>query len=413
MLTAEKTPLVLRNCVAADARGGRDGPVDIVIVGERIAEIGQAGRLRVPAEAVVTDLDGATVVPGLVNMHEHLCGAHPGTLEQEAIAGETDIACVVRMIGNAQKGVHAGVTGMRLVGERDGLDIVVRNAIGRGLAGGPRLWTAGAPLDFKGGHGWVVGALEGSSPSEYAEAATSQVSQGVDLLKLMICESGSSPEVNAVRLSIEEFSAIRTVVREAGIRMALHTAAVDHPIMEMVLADGLDSLEHCYSISPEFVDRCVDRRLLLVMTPLVGRCREYFETIRLSEAMLAGLDAMSAGHWSAVCIAVSRGASLALGTDIHSHLCLDGTWAVVRELELYEEAGATPQGVLRLASRNAAEWLGLENDLGLVEEGYLADLVVLADNPLERGASAFRSMNQVIAGGVRVAVHPAEPPPGA
>jgi imidazolonepropionase-like amidohydrolase len=92
------------------------------------------------------------------------------------------------------------------------------------------------------------------------------------------------------------------------------------------------------------------------------------------------------------------------------HLEFGGTWAPVRELEVYEEAGADPRTILALASRNGAAWLGCDHELGLVEEGFLADVLVLGENPLDAGASAFRGLRHVIAGGEAFEPRPAEPP---
>jgi imidazolonepropionase-like amidohydrolase len=332
-------------------------------------------------------------------MHEHLSNAHPGTLEERAIAGEGDVGCVLRMAGNALKALRAGVTTMRLVGERDGLEVRVREAIAAGLIEGPRIWTAGAPLDFKGGHGGTVGALEGDSPAAFRDFARAQLDGGADLLKVMICGGGAGRDLDNVRVTEDEFASIRSVARNANVRMSIHTAAVPHPIMDSLIEDGVDSLEHCYLLSEDMLHRCIENEILLVMTPLVGRSPEYFEAIELPGDMIANLSAAGQFHWEAICLAVRNGARLALGTDFHSHLNFGGTWAVVRELEVYEEAGADPLAVLALASKNGAAWLGHAEDLGLVEEGFLADLLLLEGNPLTDGASAFRGIRNVIADG--------------
>ena len=390
--------LVLRNCAVADARGLRDGPCDVVVRADRIVEVAPAGRARSSDGDVRTiDARGATVVPGFVNMHAHLSFAHPRSRESAAIESETDLDRVLRMAGNARKGLGAGVTTMRLVGEFDRLEQHVRDAIVRGHLPGPRLFTAGAPFTYASGHGASVGALEADSPEGYARLAEEAVAAGVDLLKLMISSgiAGGSPGV--VRMSEAEFAAIRSVARAHGLRLAVHTAAVDHPIVHALIDDGVDTLEHCYTAPPAIVDRCVERGVLLVLTPLVTQSEEYFREIELADELIDEITAESDRHWGVVRDTVAKGARLALGTDFQSHLRVGGTWAVVRELELYHEAGVDPVDLLGLASRNGAEWLGLD-DVGLVEEGYVADLVVVDGNPVE-DVSAFRSLRLVVAAG--------------
>jgi imidazolonepropionase-like amidohydrolase len=402
--------LILRDCRAADQRGARDETVDIVVRDGRIAEIVPAGKARANGETGEVPVGGGTVVPGLVNMHEHLSNAHPGTTEERSIQGEDELGRALRMAGNALKALRAGVTSMRLVGEKDATDIRVREALASKRIEGPRVWTACAPLDYKGGHGGTVGGLEGSSPEEFERMAAEQVDAGADLLKLMICDGGAGKDLARVQFSEEEFGAIRAVARKANLRMSLHTAAVPHPIMDQVIEDGVDSLEHCYLLPEELLDRFIDRGILLVMTPLVGRSPEYFERIELPGDMIERLTVAGKTHWQAICLAVERGARLALGTDFHSHLRFGGTWAPVRELEVYEEAGADPHAILALASRNGAAWLGCDDELGLVEEGFLADLLVLEDNPIESGASAFRGLRHVIADGKLYEPRAAEEP---
>ena len=374
--TSLSESLIIRNCIAADARGARDDYCDLLVHDGRIAEITAAGAAR-EADARVLDTAGGTVVPGLVNMHEHLSFAHPHSSESAAIEGESPLDRVLRMAGSARRGVGAGVTTMRIVGEFEGFEQAVRNAIRRGHLTGPRLFTAGAPLTYSGGHGASVGALEGGSAELCRRLAQNEVAAGVDLLKLMISSGIAGGNVEQVRMSFEEFDAIRSVARASGLRMAVHTAAVEHPIVEALVDDGVDTLEHCYTAPDAILDRCVSRGMLLVLTPLVTQHEGYFRAIGLPDHMIAEITAESDRHWGVVRTAVAKGARIALGTDFHSHLELEGTWAVVRELELYAEAGVTGRDLLALASRTGAEWLGIADAVGLVEEGYIADVLVL------------------------------------
>jgi imidazolonepropionase-like amidohydrolase len=228
----------------------------------------------------------------------------------------------------------------------------------------------------------------------------------------MMCGSGTWGDLADVRMTLADFEAVRSAARGANLKIAVHTAAVDHPIMDQLVADGIDSLEHCYLISDDLLDRCVARDVLLVMTPLVSQSPEYYESIQLPAEWIACMRQTAKNHWPVVRKAVAKEARLALGTDFHSHLEFGGTWAVARELELYEEAGATPTQLLSLSSRAGAEWLGMGDELGLVEEGFLADLIVLNQNPLTEGASAFRGLRRIISRGDVFEPRPPEPPLG-
>ncbi len=398
--------LILTNCMVADARGARSDYCDVLIIDGRIAEITEAGAgPSLAGRSRTFDAAGASVVPGFVNMHEHLSFAHPYSSESAAIEGESSLDRVLRMAGSARRGLGAGVTTMRIVGEFESFEQAVRAAIRRGHLAGPRIFTAGAPLTYSGGHGASVGALEGGSPELARQLAEDEVATGVDLLKLMISSGIAGGNVEIVRMGFDEFDAIRSVARANGLRMAVHTAAVEHPIVEALVDDGIDTLEHCYTAPDSILDRCVSQQMLLVLTPLVTQHESYFRTIGLPEGMIAEITAESDRHWGVVKTAVAKGARIALGTDFHSHLELEGTWAVVRELELYSEAGVTGSDLLALASRNGAEWLGIGDEVGLVEEGFIADLLVLDGNPLE-DVGAFRKLRRVVAQGVEYAVIP-------
>ena len=317
--------LTIRNCAVADARGARGDFCDIVVVDGRIAEITAAGGARSSnGDARTIDASGASVVPGFVNMHEHLSFAHPRSSESAAIEGESPLDRVLRMAGSARRGLGAGVTTMRIVGEFESFEQAVRTAIRRGHLTGPRMFTAGAPLTYSGGHGASVGALESGSPEAARQLAEEEVASGVDLLKLMISSGIAGGNVEVVRMSFEEFDEIRKVARANGLRMAVHTAAVEHPIIDALVGDGVDTLEHCYTAPDSILDRCVSNRMLLVLTPLVTQHESYYRAIELPDEMIAEVTAESDRHWGVVKTAVAKGARLALGTDWHSHLELGG-----------------------------------------------------------------------------------------
>ena len=289
----------------------------------------------------------------------------------------------------------------------------VREALAASRIEGPRVWTAGAPLDFAGGHGGTVGAVEGNSPEEFGRLATEQVEAGVDLLKVMICDGGAGHDLERVRFSPEEFGAIRNVAREANLKMSLHTAAVPHPIMDQVIEDGVDSLEHCYLMPESVLKRCIDRGILLVMTPLVGRSPEYFEKIDLPRDMIDRLSTAGKTHWATICTAVHSGARLALGTDFHSHLDFGGTSAPVRELEAYEEAGADAKQDPGSSEQKRRCLAGMRRRDRPGRGGLPRRSARVGEKPDELRGCPFRDLRYVIAAGKVVEPRAPEEPEGA
>lgn len=395
--------IVIRACEIADARGPRPERSDILVRDGSIAAIRATDRSRDRLDAPIeVDAAGCTVVPGLINMHEHLGVIHPGTSEEREFAGETRDGCLERMMRNADYALHAGVTGMRLVGERDGLDLELRDLIETGRRVGPRIWTGGQPLDYLGGGRGFVGALECGSPEAFGRAASAQLERGADFVKVMLTGSVTAADPGAVGLSRDDFEAVRLAARAAGAKIAVHTAAAREPIVDALVEEGVDSLEHCYLMDTVLLRRAVANNVLLVLTPLVCRCPDYLAELGVPGPTIERMSEAGEAHWRTVCAAVRSNARIALGTDINSHAMIAGTTAPVRELEVYEEAGATPATLLAIAGRNGAVWLDEADRLGLVEEGFFADLLLLEENPLTVGATAYRRMREVIARGVRV-----------
>src|SRR4051812_32577825 len=174
---------VLTNCHVFDGTNTLPGQA-VWIADGVIRAVGDAADIRQQAGDTPTiDLDGDTVLPGLVNMHVHLGGALPGMPKPD-----TDVDLALHMAGTARASLLAGVTTVRLVGEMNYTDFKVRAAIESGALVGPRIFTAGHALCCTGGHGWDADALEADGPEGFRRATRLQLRAGADLIK--ICISG-------------------------------------------------------------------------------------------------------------------------------------------------------------------------------------------------------------------------------
>jgi imidazolonepropionase-like amidohydrolase len=375
---------VLTNCsvidvVAETATAGQG----VWIAGGRLREIGPADEVLADALAAgpgvdVTDLDGAFLLPGLMNMHTHLGLTYTGREPDRSPA-----ARALRMAANAQDSLRAGVTTIRLLGEHDGTDFDLRDAIRGGRHRGPTIITAGRPLCCTGGHGSGYGpSLELDGPAEFARGARTQIALGADLIKICISGGigGMHERVSHSQLLPEEVTAVTTVAHGWNRLVTAHAGPAN--AIDEALDCGLDGVEHGYAMDDAVIAKMVALGTWLVPTLAVTRGEEFYKRHGAPSWILDKVCETAEAHAAGIRAAIRAGARIALGTDMLPSEELDGTTATVRELELLVEAGLTPGAALRSATCTAAEYAGLTHDAGTIEVGKRADLIAVALNPL-------------------------------
>jgi imidazolonepropionase-like amidohydrolase len=374
---------VLANCSVVDVVSGSVTPnAGVRVDGNRIAGVGPVAELtRQAPDADVVDLHGAHVLPGLVNMHVHFGLTLPGP-DQYRMQFETDAALALRMARNARAALLAGVTTVRLTGERRHADFALKASIGAGETVGPRIFTAGMACIATGGHGHTfAGTIEADGPSEFRKVVRRQLKQGADLIKICI-SGGIAGEHEAIRdaqLSKHEMRAIMETAHGSGKKVTAH-AGPPGAIRDAIKC-GLDCVEHGYFLTEDVIRLMVDRGVWLVPTIAVSRCEEFYARIGAPEWMVRKALAAGEHHWAALELAISHGVSIALGTDMLPAEPYEGTTATVRELEFYVAAGMRPVDALRSATIKPAEWLDAHDRLGSLEVGKLADIIAVDGDP--------------------------------
>lgn len=389
---------LLLNCTLVDPLDDVPRRGCAVLVEEgRIAEVGDADELTAAAgDAAVWDLDGAYLLPGLMNMHVHFGLVLPGMTH---LAGEVPAARALRMAQNARETLRAGVTTVRLVGEYAQTDFAVRNAVERGQIEGPRIWTAGAPIICTGGHGHgPAGGLEADGPDELRKAVRSQLKLGADLIKIMISGgiAGQHETIDTAQLDIEEMRAVTTVAHGWGKKVAAHAGPAG--VISEAIDAGIDCIEHGYFLTREVAEKMVEHGTWLVPTIVVSRCREFYDKIGAPEWMVE--RALTAGerHFTALQTAIEAGVRIAMGTDMLPAEPFEGSNGTVREMEYMVEAGMSPLDVIRAATIRAAELLGVDDELGRPAPGMHADLIAVGGDPTE-DISALADVRLVMKGG--------------
>jgi imidazolonepropionase-like amidohydrolase len=386
--------------------------VAILVKGERIEAVAPAKGLPPPAGAHVLDLSGATVLPGLIDCHDHLTGELKKGWEWEGVT-RTPVDAAIAGTLYALRTLRAGFTTVRNVGDSGGESLALRRAIDEGLIEGPRILSAGQALSITGGHGdWSngfrpdlrlagTGPIEAGicdSPDECRAAVRYQVKQGADLIKISATGGVLSPgdEIGARQFGDDELRAIIVEAHALGRKVAAHAHGTAG-IKAAVLA-GVDSIEHGSILDDEAVRMMKERGTFLVPTLLAGETVQAQATAgEMPEFARDKALAVRPLQQASFRKAVAAGVRIAFGTDsgVSSH----GENA--REFELMVEGGMKPMDAIVAATRSAAELLGRSQDLGTIEPGKYADLVAFDGDPLKE-IGVLRRPAAVVKGGAPV-----------
>jgi imidazolonepropionase-like amidohydrolase len=382
-----------------DVTNGRSIPNAVLLIdGERIAAVGPASAVSVPAGTEVIHADGKWLLPGLMNMHVHLGLKLPGAAG-DSLTNETDVEEVLRMAGNARLSLLSGVTTLRLVGEDHGTDFALRRAIDSGELMGPRIKTAGEVIIPTGGHG----SMEADGPYGFAHVVREQIKQGADWIKIAISGgiSDSHGDISAAPMTDEEMSTLIEVAHRNGIKVTAHngSSVAAHQAMKF----GIDGFEHGYHLDTSVLKEMKAKGVWLVPTIVVSQpgALEFYKKIGSPPWYLERVKSTGIDHWAMLQNAIHLGVNIALGTDQFPFEPNDGTTATIAEAELYVKAGMTPLQALRTATVNSAQMIGMDKDIGALEPGKYADVVAVTSDPL-KDIHALRTIGLVMKGGTVV-----------
>jgi imidazolonepropionase-like amidohydrolase len=315
-------------------------------------------------------------------------------------------------LANAQRAlIEAGVTGLRMAGTPHFIDVALKRAFDSGQHVGPRLYTCGWFLTTTAGHALGTGfALPVDGPEGFVRTIREHIQAGVDHIKVNLTGGIMGPSWDRHWHSFftpDELQAAFAICHQRGLKVMAHAASPD--AVKMALRMGAHSIEHGYIMDDECLTLFRERDAWYVPTLGITHLtpgqattpweKQWVEQRGLSPDLVKRAEDAVDEHRTWFRRALAAGLKMALGSDVRP--VRDGA---LLELGLWVKSGATPWQTLQAATRHAAAVSGVGRDLGTIEAGKLADLIVVRDNPLE-DIDNVRTLQLVFRGGRLVADH--------
>lgn len=392
--------VLLHNLMVVDAVSTEAVPGAVWVRDGIILAVGDEAAVRVEADdsAVTIDLDGGYLAPGLINMHTHFSLALPGE-RGKYVSSLDSHGIALYMSDGARRALHSGLTTVRCVAERDHADFALRDAIERGLVPGPDIYTAGQALVCTGGHGHENDdTVECDGADDFARGVRSQVKAGADLIKVMISGgiAGQYEGIDTPQLTRAEMHSVISTAHAWGRKVTAHAGPAS--VIAEAVELGLDCVEHGYELTPEVARAMAAAGTALVPTLIVTRCGSFFDELGVPAWMQKrSLDA-GPRHIESFQMALEAGVQILVGSDMPPFWPLEGTTAVVREMEHISNFGLGAYETLRSGTIESARWLGIDDEVGTIEVGKRANLITLDDDPLA-DISALRTLRWVMKSG--------------
>ena len=397
--------LVLAGAVLIDGLGGE--PLEnaaVYVQDERIAWVGQMDNLPAAAQnAAWADLSGKWLLPGLIDAHIHVC--YNGAESVFALLERPRDALALEAVDIVRRILSHGTTTVRDIGGEKYIEMSLRSAIQAGFIQGPRMKTSGRVISMTGGHAHFI-AREADGPDEVRKAAREQIKAGADTVKLMATGGSATPgqDIMASQFTVAEIKAAVETAHMMGRTVAAHCHGAGG-IKNCMLA-GVDSIEHGTYLDEETADMMVANGAALVLTLGVGN--PDLESYPLSPVQQADAERrrpmIEKGIGQirkTIALARSKNVFLGSGSDAGGNPLAPHHYSMARELELLVANGIPPMEAIGIVTLNNAKILRWEDEIGSIEPGKFADLLVIDGDPLA-DIRQVRQVTAVYKGGKKV-----------
>jgi len=367
----------------------------VLIEGSRITAVGEEGEVQIPSDAVIIDASGKTVMPGLMDMHVHL-GIVEGASGPETLLNlfkASPFLLLLYAAKHAREMLEAGFTTVRDLGMANVMSadvmwaakpmVTLRKAIEQELLPGPRIVVAG-PFCMSAGHFDMSASRYENFRNppdgvwEVRKRVRELAREHVDLIKIASGggTAGEGEEIWWRNYTIDELKAIVDEAHALGKKVASHAYTAD--TVKNALRAGVDTIEHGSFLDDEAIEMLIEQNAFLVPTLTTYHITEKSEYMRRKK------EEVKKGVAENFKKAHKAGVKIAAGTDIYLQEHPDPIYGDnAYELELMVRYGMSEMESIMAATKNAAEALGREDELGTIEKGKLADIIIVDGDPLE------------------------------
>ena len=359
----------------------------ILVEGERILRVGKEEEFKGEANIHVLDCGDQTLLPGLIDCHNHL-SLDPRLENYLYRMADPIPALTLRACETMKIDLRSGVTTSRCLGDKGFLDVECKKAVEEGRIEGPRLLIGTRGIRAFHGHGFVGYPFSGID--QIQATVRENLSAGADLIKIYITGTLRGPKGIPSYFSKEEIHVIVDEAHRVGIPVATH--CIGGVGLEWALEMGIDTIEHGYFLTDREIDLLARSDSWLVMTPSIFFTEARIRTLphHLIEGHLQQRDEVG----QRMTASIKAGVKFVIGTDgMHGGLAQEAKYLV--------DFGATPNQALMAATRYAARVCGLEESIGTLEPGKFGDIIGVKGNPLEDIAALKRVKTVISRGRIR------------
>ena len=391
--------IVIKGGNLIDGTGAKPKKNSVVVVeGARITAVGKEGEVKIPKKAKKTEIDasGKTVMPGLIDSHLHLIGMKTDRILEEEFVRPPQLG-LIKSVYDAVDLLEAGFTTVKDCG---GFGIYLKRAVAEGTTRGPRILSAGYTLSQTAGHGdthfvpveWVDARVSKRGMSllcdgvaECIKAARYALREGADFIKVMASGGVMSmidrPE--HTQFTLEELKAIVEEARHVGKFVTAHCQGTE--AMKNSIIAGVKTIDHAFYPDDEVIEMAKKRKDVV-----------FVPTLSINWRIVTGGEKAGYPPWAVakgkevweitkknIARLYRAGLTIASATDFCGSLLLkQGDNAMELEL-LVKHCGFKPMDAIVAATGNGAKACGLENEIGTIEKGKLADMIIVDGDPVK------------------------------
>jgi len=369
----------------------------IIIEGKTITTIGKKSEVMIPkGDNVETiEADGKTIMPGLIDSHVHIyTDGETGEFTCMPI-NNNHLALAMKSVPRLKRTLEMGITSLRDGGSGWGwLEVALRDAINRGDIVGPRYFATGYHLSVTGGHGYFLppwlanipvhpeqSTIHCDGPDAWRKAARLNIYNGTDNIKIVASRDIISPGIaTAPQATLEELTAAAEEAHKMGKKVIAHAQG---PVaIKNAIKAGANSIVHGFFMDEECAEMMVKNNVFLESTNLYVLRIKNRGKGELPDWMVDKASETWEDRKKNFKMYLEKGVKISFGTDAGVPFMRQG-YDNAGELSIFVELGMSTMDAIIAATKTAAEAIGIEDKAGTIEEGKIADIILIDGDPLQ------------------------------